>query len=301
MDLRKADDNLSRILRRVVDVPSFPAVVERLLGLSEEEQSTRHFANLIACDPGLASKVLRLVNSAFFSLKTPLLSIIQASNVLGVSTLRSLARSVSAMSRFKRSRDGLDPLVLWRHSLCVAILSRKLGDLLLPSQAEDLYIAGLLHDLGVSVLVHYFPDDYATVLRHSQRSGHPLPEMEISIFGTTHANLGYALASRWRLPALVCECIRRHEVHADTAQGVTAHRSPALEIVHFADRWSESSGLGLISPSAPEPDSFISDRFALAGKDLQAILESAITELRAKENDLVSSNCRSVERSPQAI
>lgn len=174
MDLAEADDRLSKILRRIVDVPSYAAVVEKLIELPEEEQSPRQFASLIATDQGLASKVLRLVNSAFFSLKTPVLSIPRASSMLGVRTLRSLAQSVSVMSVFKRPCSGFYPLSLWRHSLCVAIASRKLAELFLPSKADDLYVAGLLHDLGIGLLVHYFSDDYARILRQAQVSGRRL-------------------------------------------------------------------------------------------------------------------------------
>jgi HD-like signal output (HDOD) protein len=190
------------------------------------------------------------------------------------------------MSLFKQPRGGLDPLLLWRHSLCVAIASRKLGDLLLPQAVEDLYVAGLLHDLGISILVHYFSDEYVKILRRADSSRRSLWQVELSCLGTTHAEVGYALASRWRLTGLVCECIRHHEGDARAVPKAVPHLRAALEIVRFADGWAESRGLGLVSDK--QVDEVQRDFPGVSEQDLESILRGTAAELQEKESDLLA-------------
>jgi HD-like signal output (HDOD) protein len=286
MNLADSDDRLSRILRRVNEVPSFPPVVERLLELREEDQSPRSFANLVATDQGLSAKVLRLANSAFFSLKAPVLSIAQASSILGVRTLRSLAHSVSVMSVLRRPCGGFDPLSFWRHSLGCALAGRRIAELLLPPMADHLHIAGLLHDMGIGLLAHYFPEEYSRILERA--NGRNLGEVELCAFGTTHAELAYALACRWRLPGLVCDCIRLHEpAGARPAPAPATPRDAALEIMRFADAWTAAQGFGFPPGEAGPADLEVTGPLAEATDDLRRILQAIPAELRELESQVL--------------
>jgi HD-like signal output (HDOD) protein len=222
--------------------------VQKILLLSETDSSPREFADLIAMDHGLTAKVLRLVNSAFYSLRTPISSIRQASSLLGTKTLKSLALSISVMRLFGRGCEGLDRKAFWRHSQAVALCAQKLSALLLPAMEEELYVSGLLHDVGVALLVHYLPGDYSLAMRMARSSKSTLCEVEIGMFGLTHAEVGYTIATRWRLPATVCDCIRHHERPSGSFRSTSVETARAVDVIRFCDAWCHQAGLDFLTP-----------------------------------------------------
>jgi HD-like signal output (HDOD) protein len=252
--IQQAEERISKIFKSLVDIPSLPQAVQKLLKLSEANSNPREFAEIIEKDQGLTAKVLRLVNSAFYSLRIPVVSLRQASSLLGTKTLKSLALSVSVMQVFKRTCGGFDPMGFWRHAVAVAAGARKLGALLLPGQEEDLYVAGLLHDVGVALLVQYLADEYGVVLRMARSDSRRLSEVEEEMLGVTHAEVGYALASRWRLPPLVCECIRYHEAPGSALPATQEVPRESLDLICLVDRWCYRLGLHFLAPGVIRED-----------------------------------------------
>src|SRR6266545_3939684 len=124
---QEPDPKVRRISFRLTNLPSLPEVVTKVLSLSEKTASTKEFADLIATDQGLAAKVLRLINSAFYSLRSPVSSLRHASALLGVRTLKSMALSVSAIHLFRRPMPPYDPTLFWRHCLAVALAGPKIA------------------------------------------------------------------------------------------------------------------------------------------------------------------------------
>jgi HD-like signal output (HDOD) protein len=253
--LDHADQKLAKLSKGLLDLPSLPIAVEQLIQLSEKEPTPRQLAELIGADQGLTAKVLRLVNSAFYSLRSPIASLSHASSLLGTKTLKSMALSVSVMNIFRDSEGGVDARAFWRHSLAAALVAQKVGMVLLPRVEEDLYVSGLLHDAGVAILMESLGDDYAAALSMARATGRDLCDVEAEEFGTTHAEVGHMLATRWRLPPLVCECIRLHEEFEDALREPPGDLEKAIDIVRFADRWSARAGFDFIraasAPGAP--------------------------------------------------
>jgi len=263
--LQQADEKLAKIFRGHHDVPSFPAVVQKLLKLTGSDANSRQYAEIIAADQGLAAKVLRLVNSAFYSLREPICSLGQASGLLGTKTLKSLALSISSMNLFNRSCPGFDPKAFWKHSISVGLAAQRLGTVFLPRLEQELYVAGLLHDMGVALLVQYLTEEYGLVIRLVQSSGRPLEDAEMEVLGITHPEVGHMLASRWMLPRLVCDGIRHHHAEGELQERTVASRE-AVDIVRFADQWSCAAGYNyLSSDSAPADSRSVDSRPADSG------------------------------------
>jgi HD-like signal output (HDOD) protein len=281
--LERADEKVAKILKSLVDIPSLPAAVQRLLLLSEKDSTPGQFADLIATDQGLTAKVLRLVNSAFYSLRTPISSLRHASVLLGTRTLKSLALSVSVMNLFNRSCGGFDPLAFWKHSIAVAVASQKMGALILPALEEDLYVAGLLHDTGVALMVQYLTQDYALVLRMAKTR--PLAEAEVEVFGVSHADVGYTLATRWRLPAMICESIRYHETPGGASKVSNPEVGKAIELTRFADQWAIHHGMDFLERSTGRGESKLElpAWAAVASAEVERILENLGEEVAARE------------------
>jgi HD-like signal output (HDOD) protein len=279
------DKKVAGIAEWLTDFPSLPRVVEQLLSLSPSDATTRDFADLIATDQGLSAKVLRLVNSAFYSLRTPISSIRQASALLGIRTLKSLALSVSVIQIFKRRPTGYDPVRFWHHALAVALAGRKIAERIhLPFQ-DEVYIAGLLHDIGLPLLVERFPKEFARVASPGSEGLPAALALEEEAFGQTHPELGYSLASHWRLLPLVSGGLRHH--HTPPAQlpvDLDREGRMLILVVQLADGYarrfgypfSDADRLDPLLPLEPAPE------LALDAAELEGVvgkLDQAIAEL----------------------
>jgi len=249
------DTKAGRIFNRLNDFPSLPKVVEKLLALPEAGVSTRDFADLIALDQGLVAKVLRLVNSAFYSLRAPISSIRLASSVLGVRTLKSLALSASVIHAHKRPHPHFDPVQSWRHALAVALGARKIAERLKLPLEDEVYAAGLLHDIGVGLLLQHYPAEYAAVTRGGPEGTPQTLAQEAERFGQTHAELAYHMANQWRFPPLIAQGLRYHHTPpGELPADLDAQARRLIEVVQLADGYARRSGYSLAEVDRLEPD-----------------------------------------------
>jgi HD-like signal output (HDOD) protein len=185
-----------------------------LLGmLSDDSFTLQQLADAINQDPGLSARILGLANSAYFAQKNPILSIEEAIiRVLGLNMVKSLAFSIAASGVFEtKGCRSFDLQEYWRHSLSIAMLSRQAClaiDSKIQPDADGIYLAGLLYELGVLVLVHEFPQEYARVLLMSkQQPDKDRLELETEIIGIDHFQAGAWLGHRWHLPEMVVRTI----------------------------------------------------------------------------------------------
>jgi HD-like signal output (HDOD) protein len=297
----RPDEKITQVVKSIVDVASLPSVARRALTLLHEEglngQGTGDpgmpaaLADVIATDVGLTAQVLRLVNSRFFSRKVPISSVAEASAALGVPTLKSILLSASVVDGFHTRCRGLDPVRAWRHSMAVAMACRRLARCFFDSGEDDLYVAGLLHDAGVVVMAQYLPEDYAFVLETARESCRPLEEVEREVFGMSHADVGYTLATRWGLPNVLGKCIRGH-ANEYTSLG-SIRNLPAdfrseqwrfVDIVRFANRWARFRGISLVDLSLdtdvlfPDPPAW----FCLRRQNWKALLDEVEAEFEER-------------------
>ena len=248
----RPEEKVEKIFRGLTALPSLPEAVQKLVELSEKDASPRQFAELISADQGLTAKVLKLVNSAFFGLSKPVSSLTHAASLLGTRTLKSLVLSVSILQLFRRGCAGFDPFTFWRHSVAVALASRKLAVKLAPGLEDELYVAGLLHDAGTALLAQHLPEDYALVIRLFGDTERHLRDIEGDVFAISHAEVGYRLVARWELPKRICECIRYHELTPDelAERTVAADVLGAIDVLRHAEGAVLRQGLGFFDRPA---------------------------------------------------
>ncbi|MFT7626080.1 MAG: putative nucleotidyltransferase with HDIG domain [Myxococcota bacterium] len=192
-DLREAGDTIVRLVTILDDPRSDARKVEAVM----------------KTNVGLTVRLLRIANSPLYRGATAVGTVREAVARLGFGTVRHLALSAVAMSAFKRPNPMSD--VLWRHSLLVATLTRTLMAWRSPPGDADLgFTAGLLHDMGKLVLLQAFPKRYARVFEAAMASGWQFAPHEQAEFGTTHAEVGAALAVRWYLDPRLQLVMRYH-------------------------------------------------------------------------------------------
>jgi len=208
-----ANDIRKDIERAVHELPALPGLVTRLVELVESESATAdQIERLITTDPALTVKVLHLANSAYYGLSRTISTVKQAVIVLGFHTVKNLVLGVSAFMalRGNRSPSPLE-LGLWEHSFACAGIAREVMLAVGHGirQAENAFMAGLLHDIGVLFLYTRFPKEYQRVLRNTnaQQTRH---EVEGEILGIDHAEVGALIADGWGLPPTLVSLIGNH-------------------------------------------------------------------------------------------
>ncbi len=195
---------LQRLLSGLGVLPSMPQPYRDLVEeLHADEPSVRRVAEIVGSDPAMVARVLQLVNSAFFGVRQRVTTPFEATQLLGLDTIRNLLLSASAFSQLAQT----DPQraraeSLWRHSLRVsvnanAIMRTESAD---REQRELATVVGMLHDIGLLIFERAMPDQFTQVMDRAQREDQTITEAEVSAFGATHAEAGAYLLDTWGLP-----------------------------------------------------------------------------------------------------
>ena len=225
----------SYIEKAMVDLPSLPTTIIQVVRATEKETvSTHEIEELIATDPAISTKLLKVVNSAYFGMPRQIFSINQAIAILGLHQVRNLVLSIGVLNALSSDSARTESMQreFWERSFgtasCTSLIARAKR---LPAKDQELlFVAGLLHDIGVLFLMTQFTTPYMEVLRLSQANQEPLVEVEWRSLHTNHAMLGGLLADRWNFPDDLRNLIANHEEPGDPAF------NSASSCLHIADR-----------------------------------------------------------------
>lgn len=204
------------ILTRLSQCPSLPSlssINKALQGLLLAEQRySAQISEIIRRDPSLTSRLLRLVNSVYYGLTTPVNSIEEAVFYLGVRQIRQLTMVTPIIEDFQRlSRQCAFPWRdFWQHCIGTAILTREVMSIVQPATDESDYVAGLVHDVGKIAMAWSFPDHFAEIHRQAESGTRELVEVEQEILGMDHGELGALYLEQYHLPELMIKSARFH-------------------------------------------------------------------------------------------
>lgn len=222
-----------RKIDHIKDIPTLPAVAIKVNSMLEDYgTSINKLSETIEKDQAIVSKILRLVNSAFYGFQSRVSSISHAMVLLGFSTVRNAVISVSVVDIFKgkKSFEEFDIRDFWRHSVAVAVTSRHLSEKTRLAMPDEAFVAGLLHDVGKVILAQYFSDLFSQVLVSVNKEGLSFYEAEKKLLPANHAQIGGRLAKKWQLPASLVDAVSYH--HAVRKNSADFNLSM---IVHVAD------------------------------------------------------------------
>ncbi len=236
--------SLVKVVSGLEKLPTLPQVYQQVMEeLQQEDPSIGKVGAVIARAPTMAAKVLQLVNSSFFGIPRHIESPVQAVNLLGLDTLKSLVLAVEVFSAFdpkKISARVLDRI--WKHSVQTGTMARVLAqeEAFAKDGVDDAAMAGLLHDLGKLILMDNFSGAYKNVVSKVQETGFQVHEAENEIFGVSHAEVGAYLLGLWGLPQGIVEAVAFHHL---PDQCPLDQASPLLA-VHVANALSKSESKG---------------------------------------------------------
>lgn len=202
---------LSLKLAAAVDgMPAFPKSVQKILELTRNvDCSPKDLVQVIDKDPVVTVKVLRVVNSAYYSLPKQITSINHAVVYLGFNTIKNLALSIAAIGMLPASNAaGFDGGQYLLHSLSTAGIAKQLALRVEGADPMDCFIAGLLHDFGKVVFAQFMPEEFKKALEFSQANQSSLHLALREIVGTDHAVVGAMLVEKWRFSPELVDTIR---------------------------------------------------------------------------------------------
>jgi len=235
-------DGTARAVADFVDgignLPTPPEVFSQIVKAVDNPYSSAYsVAKLMSEDPGMSASVLRVTNSAFYSLATPVTSVKQAVVVIGLDAVKSLVVSASIVDMFKGDQVGRDfQDTFWRHSLAAAFGARTLLRSIRPTDiaaCERAFTGGLLHDIGKMALYLHNPAAYQAVAKQAQAGIEQELEAERKAFGFDHAQVGCALTLKWNLPEDLSLAIGHHHDPLTLQEGHLL-----VDVLHVADALS---------------------------------------------------------------
>ena len=205
---------LGRAIAQLDHLPSLPEVLIQILEvIADESVSMDEVVRRLELDPGLCSKILKRVNSAFYGFPRRISSLQRAVVLLGFNTIKQVALGATVMDLFDhRTTDGFQPHRIWRHSVFTGTYATLVGACMGLSDRDSLFVAGLLHDIGKFLFREVAPEAYAEVLQSTDAERGRSIEVERARFGLDHAEAGALLARAWEFPERLVVLIRNHHI-----------------------------------------------------------------------------------------
>lgn len=207
-DVNSIPGEVEKILCSCPSLPSLPAAVVKIIDASKDpEIGIAEVSDIIRIDPALSAKILKIANSPMYSIRREIHNLREALSLLGLDAAISVALSFSLYRALNENdASGIEHEQYWKRSILAATIARQIGIKLGLPNLEDLFLAGLLQDIGILAL-----DSAANELHlaHNQ----PLAthkdriKFELDSLGIDHSNIGAWLLKSWRLPKKLYQAV----------------------------------------------------------------------------------------------
>ncbi len=239
---------IQQVVKRVTTLATLPEVTAQIVQTVENPRSSAaELHQIVAHDPSMVSRILKVVNSSFYGLPGQIGSIERAIVLLGLNAVKNIAVAASLGQLFRGGRlcDGYTPKDLWKHCIAVAVAARDLARQLKLAVVEEAFLCGMIHDVGILIELQEFSGPLAEVCAATQNGEGSFCQMEERIIGVTHQQLGAALAEQWKFPRS-CQLVAAYHHQPQIATGDRV--LPTL--VWAADILCHQAGQGFSLPAS---------------------------------------------------
>lgn len=278
-------DNPEELVSSIAELVSLPEVYFKVNEVLEDpDHDAKQLGNVIAYDPSLTARLLKIVNSAFYSLAVKIDVVSRAVSVVGEEDLRNLVLATSAVNTMNNiSNELMNINVFWRHSVFTGIIARQLSRYCNVLHGERLFVAGLLHDIGKLALYYKEPEISQKVLIEASETDGVLYRAEEKLVGYTHAELGGLLMRHWGLTATLEEVIKYHH-HPLQSNNFPVETS----LVHIADCVVNAMypGVEINEHMLDDMPAFEIDTLQITGIDL-SVLPETIEQARVQASEVL--------------
>jgi putative nucleotidyltransferase with HDIG domain len=202
--------DLTALIEKVKDLPPLPVVVMRAMEMTLDPNiSVHNLQQVISQDQALSAKILRIVNSAMYSLRREISTVSHAVAILGLETVKSIIMAASVEHVFQTAND-LSTKLMTDHSWGTALAARAIARRVRYENAEEALVCGLMHDIGKPVMLNNLRSRYTEILGQVYNGNSSFHQIELLTFGFSHAHVGALLARKWNFPPQLAEAVGYH-------------------------------------------------------------------------------------------
>ncbi len=213
------------------DVPPLPEAAVRLLKMSSEEDvDVCELSKLITSDVGLATRVLRTVNSAYYGLRYTVNSVQQAISLLGIKSTRSLITAFVVSQQLPTKAAGFNRLAFWQSSVQRGVFAQQVAAEIAPGTEAEAFTGALLQDMALPILLSRWSAHYLPAVELAESSGRPLTEVEDQQLSWNHAQAGAWMARNWALPDVLVCCVGLHHATLEEIKLLAFERTPIAAV-----------------------------------------------------------------------
>ena len=231
-------------LRKVTTIATLPEVTARIIRTVEDPKSTASSLHkIVAHDPALVTRILKVVNSSFYGLPGQVGSVERAIVLLGLNAVKNIAVAASLGQMFRGAElcDGYAAKDLWAHCVAVGVTARELARQMKAPVADEAFLAGMIHDVGLLVSLQLWPEKLRNVCETAKAGQQDFCEIERAILGVDHQQLGRGLAEQWKFPR-TCQLVAGFHHQPQT---LADDNRLIVTLVHIADTLCCQSTHGL--------------------------------------------------------
>jgi putative nucleotidyltransferase with HDIG domain len=208
-------DSEKKINKYIANMPSLSTTISMVLKVCNSAETTAIDLNrVISLDPVLTGNVLKLINSAFYSLRDRVTSLTKAIIMLGMNTIKNLAISTAILGTLNKTKSVKKSSVdmFWEHSICVGTAAKIIASIpeLGLKNIDEFFVAGLLHDIGKIPLINCFSEDYALIENAVDEEGVEIIRAENKFLNVNHSQIGKKVAGKWGIEGAIYETICYH-------------------------------------------------------------------------------------------
>jgi HD-like signal output (HDOD) protein len=233
------------IVAWVGDLPPMPQVAARAISMVEDPNTTAEDLNkLLSSDAALASRVLKIANSAMFSRQREITTLGQAIMVIGFKALKGII--VAATLRQLNKKFGKVEQLVWEHAMGTAMSATSIVKSLGKRYVEEIFLLGLLHNLGQIVMLSQkdLEDQIPVVMGLVKAKGLRVYEAEQEVLGYGHPLIGALVAKKWNFSPDTCQVILHYSDDIDAGSKASSELDEKIAVVHLADLIAHTAGVG---------------------------------------------------------
>jgi putative nucleotidyltransferase with HDIG domain len=263
-------------LEAIRNLPTLPVVVQKVRQtVGDPNSDAAKLATIIEDDPAMMTRILKVVNSAFYAGREPVTSVQMAVARMGMRAVGNIAMSTAVFSSFGKSpQGGFDREEFWRHSICTGIAAAVVYDsaknaLSSRFTKDVLHLAGLLHDIGKIVFDQFFHDEFRKALEMSAMQMISLADAECRVTGVNHMEVGAWLGEKWHLNEDLLQVIKWHQ----DPNAAEAKYWDMVALVHTANYICNQEKIGNSGNNVPSFLPHVWKRMGLGVGDIPAVVD----------------------------
>ncbi|MDB5329316.1 MAG: hypothetical protein JWP03_467 [Phycisphaerales bacterium] len=222
------------MVKKVTTIATIPEVTAKIIRTIEDPRSSAaNLHQIVSHDPALVTRILKVVNSAFYGLPGQIGSIERAIVLLGLNAVKNIAVAASIGQLFRMGKlcEGFTARDIWTHCIAVGVAARDLARQARSPVADEAFLCGMIHDVGILIDLQRHPEQLREVCDQVKFGTREFCELEREITGVDHQQLGEALAEQWKFPRS-CQLVAGH--HHDPNSLAGSNRT-LVDLIHVAD------------------------------------------------------------------